>query len=110
MMLQGSSTTELNLRRNGSTKGEERLLARHVGRNVRRERLRKGYSQDKLAGLCSMDRSAINKIENGQRLPHLITVLKIISVLGITSEALLRGTPAWVAGADGEWLLAPQRR
>lgn len=57
-----------------------------------------------------MDRSAINKIENGQRLPHLITVLKIISVLGITSEALLRGTPAWVAGADGEWLLAPQRR
>ncbi len=89
-------------------KDEERLAARQVGQNVRRERLRKGISQGKLAELCSLHRSAINNIEKGQRLPHLLTVLKIISVLGITSEELLRGTPSWVAGADGEWLLVSQ--
>jgi transcriptional regulator with XRE-family HTH domain len=90
-------------------KGEEKLLARRLGQNVRRERLRKGYSQETLAELCSLHRSAINKIENGQRLPHLITMLKLISVLEITAEDLLRGAPVWVAGAGGEWLLASQR-
>jgi transcriptional regulator with XRE-family HTH domain len=90
-------------------KGEEKLLARRLGQNVRRERLSKGYSQERLAGLCSLHRSAINNIEKGQRLPHLLTVLKIISVLEITSEELLRGTPSGVAGVDGEWLLPSQR-
>lgn len=91
-------------------KDEDKLLARQLGQNVRRARRLKGYSQERLAELCSLHRSAINKIEKGQSLPHLVTVLKIRSVLEISAEELLRGTPAWVAGADGEWLLASQRR
>jgi transcriptional regulator with XRE-family HTH domain len=90
-------------------KDEDRLLARQLGQNVRRERFRKGYSQERLAELCSLHRSVITNIEKGQRLPHLVTLLKIISALEITAEELLRGAPAWVAGADGEWLFASQR-
>jgi len=90
-------------------KDEDKRLARQLGQNVRKARRLRGYSQERLAELCSLHRSAIHSIEKGQRLPHLVTVLKIISVLEITAEELLRGTPAWVAGAGGEWLLAPQR-
>ncbi len=88
----------------------DKTLARHVGQNVRNARNRKGYSQEKLAELCALDRGAISKIEKGQRLPHLMTVLKIIAVLEVTVEELLRGAPSWVAGAGGQWVRASHRK
>lgn len=87
-------------------------LGRRFGENVRRMRQRQGYSQEKLARLCSLHRSAVNDIEKGQRLPRLDTLLKVMMVLDATPEELLAGVPVWVPGLSetGEWVAASHRR
>jgi transcriptional regulator with XRE-family HTH domain len=93
-------------------KSTHEILARHFGENVRRMRQKRGYSQEKLAQLCSLHRSAVNDIEQGLRLPRLDTVLKVMKVLETTSEELLFGAPVWVPGlsGSGEWVVASHRR
>lgn len=89
----------------------DEIVARQFGENVRRMRRGRGYSQERLAQLCSLHRSAVNDIENGLRLPRLDTVLKMMKVLGATSEELLLGVPVWVPGLgdSGEWVVASHR-
>jgi transcriptional regulator with XRE-family HTH domain len=93
-------------------KPTDELLARQFGANVRRMRQRRGYSQEKLAQLCSIHRSAVNDIEKGQRLPRLDTLLKVMMVLDTTPGELLLGVPVWVPGfsESGEWVVASHRR
>ena len=89
----------------------DEIVARYFGENVRRMRQGLGYSQERLAQLCSLHRSAVNEIENGQRLPRLDTILKMMKVLEATPEELLLGVPVWVPGLShsGEWVAATHR-
>jgi transcriptional regulator with XRE-family HTH domain len=61
------------------------------GRNVARIRNERGFSQDKLAELASLDRTYISGIERGVRNPGIKTVLRIAKALGVTVADLCKG-------------------
>jgi transcriptional regulator with XRE-family HTH domain len=53
------------------------------GLHIRRIRKQKGYSQERLADLCQMDRTYIGGIERGERNVSLENILKIADALEI---------------------------
>jgi len=58
------------------------------GKILQEIRNSKKISQEKLANLTGLDRTAISLIENGKRSPTFITILKICSALGIKPSVL----------------------
>lgn len=54
-----------------------------VGREIRRLREARGWSQAKLAGNTSMGVSGISQIETGARNPSAVTLWKIAGALGV---------------------------
>jgi len=61
-----------------------------VGRNVRRIRLRKGLTQEKLAEISGFSQQYISGLEQGKRNPTVVTVYEIASTLGVNHLELLR--------------------
>ena len=59
--------------------------------NLRRERTRRGYSQERLAELCELHRTEISLLERGGREPRLGTIVRLARALGIKVADLLRG-------------------
>ena len=59
------------------------------GKAVQKLRLDQGYSQERLALTCGLDRTYISGIERGVRNPTLRTIYTIATALGITPSALL---------------------
>ena len=53
------------------------------GKILQDERKAKKISQEKLAALTGLDRTAISLIENGKRSPTFSTILKICSALEV---------------------------
>jgi transcriptional regulator with XRE-family HTH domain len=72
-------------------------LAERFGRNLRRARRRAGLSQGELGRLTELHRGDIGKLENGQRLPRLDTILKLSAGVGTSPCVLLAGL-RWRAG------------
>jgi transcriptional regulator with XRE-family HTH domain len=64
----------------------------NIGSKVRRLRIEKGYSQDRLAIEAHMDQSGLSKFERGGRGVGRIPLTRIASVLGISFEDLISGT------------------
>ena len=58
------------------------------GKVLQEERKAKSISQEKLAKLTGLDRTAISLIENGKRSPTFTTILKICSALEIEPSEL----------------------
>jgi transcriptional regulator with XRE-family HTH domain len=54
-----------------------------VGREIRRLREEKGWSQAKLAGAAGMGVSGVSQIETGARNPSAVTLTKIAEALGV---------------------------
>ncbi len=54
-----------------------------VGKEIRRAREAKGWSQAKLAGASDMGVSGISQIETGARNPSVVTLSKIADALGV---------------------------
>ncbi len=54
-----------------------------VGREIRRLREKRGWSQAKLAGAAGMGVSGISQIETGVRNPSAVTLAKIAEALGV---------------------------
>lgn len=71
---------------------------RTFGSNLRRARLRAGYTQAELSSATErqvsppvpIDRAAISRLECGERAPDMPTMLRICAALGIKPTALLR--------------------
>jgi transcriptional regulator with XRE-family HTH domain len=76
----------------------EEQAAKQLGRNLWLARRRAGYSQEKLAALCSLHRTEIGLLENGRRFPRVDTLIKIATVLEVGADELLRGI-AWTLPA-----------
>ena len=78
-------------------------MAKRIGHNVLLARHRVGYSQEELGRRCSLHRTEIGMIENGDRLPRSDTLLKLAGGLEVGAEVLLRGIewipPGPTAGA-----------
>lgn len=55
-----------------------------LGRKIQEFREAKGYSQEKLAYIASMDRVSIGYIEQGRRTPKLSTLHKLAKYLDVS--------------------------
>jgi transcriptional regulator with XRE-family HTH domain len=66
--------------------GEE--LALRFGELVRRLRLEKGLSQERLAELCGMHRNYVGAVERAERTPSIVAADKMARALGTTLSSL----------------------
>lgn len=74
-------------------------VAERFGRNLRRERRREGLSQEGLAKLAGLHRTEIGRLESGERVPKIDTLIRLADSAGTTITALLDGI---------YWLPAPE--
>lgn len=74
-------------------------LRRALAANMRRERLRLGFSQDELAACCNLHRTYIGGIERAERNITLSTLEKVAGALGVSPLGLLK---EGVGGEEGE--------
>ena len=58
--------------------------------NFKSARIKAGLSQQQLADLLGMDRSAISKYENNVGLPHTKTLQRICEIFEVTIDSLLK--------------------
>ena len=61
-----------------------------IGSNIRAERARKGYSQEKLAELANTTRRSISMIETGLQNPKILLLLDIVNILNIDINKILK--------------------
>lgn len=59
------------------------------GVNLRRERERRGLSQERLGFLSGLHRTEVSLLERGQRDPRLSTIARLANGLGVPPSALL---------------------
>ena len=60
-----------------------------VGRNIKRERTKAGYTQDQFSELVGIGTKSLSAIERGQVGVSLVTLLKICKVLSVSSNSIL---------------------
>lgn len=70
-----------------SHRQDPKLIA--LGEAIRRVRLSKGISQEKLALLAEVDRSYVGRIERGDNNVAVLTLARIASALSITLASLM---------------------
>ena len=69
----------------------DQALIDRFGRNLRRARLERGWSQTQLAQECGLDVGEISRIERGSREVRLTTLMRRVDALGAPPEELLSG-------------------
>jgi transcriptional regulator with XRE-family HTH domain len=72
-----------------SAQSAEAGLTRTVGVNLRRLRVKRGLSLERLAHACGVSRSMLGQIELGQSAPTINVVWKIARALDVSFSALL---------------------
>lgn len=65
-------------------------MRRVVGENVRKARLAKGLTQEKLAELSGLTQQYISELENGKQNPTVITLYELGQQLGATVADLVK--------------------
>lgn len=65
-----------------------------LGRNVRRERDAKQFTQEKLAEKSGLDPTYISDIERGLRNPGIKNIAKLAKALGLTTSELCKEVDA----------------
>jgi len=68
---------------------KEKLL-KQIGRNIKAERVRKGYSQEELAELAETTRRTVCLIEGGLQQPKFLLVVKFAKVLNVDINEFLK--------------------
>jgi transcriptional regulator with XRE-family HTH domain len=61
------------------------------GRNLRRERRRRGLTQEKLADAAEIHRTHVSKIERGLCDPGVRTVARLLAALALSGGPLYKG-------------------
>lgn len=74
-----------------------------LGRNIEQARLNAGLNQQQLADLVGLDRSAISRVESGNRKVDSIELVKIAVALGVSELSLLT-----VQETEALYLRAPE--
>ncbi len=64
-------------------------IRKQVGRNVRRYRLKKDWSQEQLAFEAGIHQTYLSGVENGARNPTITVLKKLADALGVPPAALL---------------------
>ena len=60
-----------------------------IGKRIRKRRLQKGLSQEKLAELCDVGTTHISHIDTGNCIPSLKTFISIINALSCSADEIL---------------------
>lgn len=68
---------------------EKTIIDKMVGANIKRERTRAGYTQEKFSELIGIGTKSLSAIERGTVGVSLTTLLKICHILSITPNSLL---------------------
>lgn len=68
-------------------------VVRIIAENIRRQRLKRSWSQEELADRCNLHRTYIGAIERGERNITVKTLFKIAEALGCDALQLLRERP-----------------
>jgi len=61
-----------------------------VGRNVRKNRLRVGLTQEQFAERSGFSQQYISGLEKGRRNPTIVTIYELAKALGVTHMDLVR--------------------
>lgn len=69
----------------------EEAFLKHLGRNVRRLRESRGWTQEKLAAQTGLQRSYISQIENGSRNFSAVVLARLLVAFDSAPEELLSG-------------------
>ena len=64
------------------------------GEIMRRLRLERGWTVEKLARRCGMNRTYFGILERGENIPSLTTILEIAEVLGVDAGDMVREVAA----------------
>lgn len=67
-----------------------KLDLKNIGRNIKAERVRRGYSQEVFAELADTTRHTISMIELGLQHPKIIMILKIANALNLNINEILK--------------------
>lgn len=86
--------------RQGAADNEAQQIEHGIGAAVEAFRLEQGWSRQELALQADLDRSAVFKIEKGQRTPTPGTIAQLATALGVTVTQL--SGAAYVAAADDQ--------
>lgn len=65
-------------------------MRRLVGQNVRRIRIERGLSQERLSELSGFTQQYLSGLERGQRNPTVVTLYELAQALGVQPIDLLR--------------------
>lgn len=60
-----------------------------VGRNVKRIRIEKGLSQERLSELSGFSQQYISGLEQGQRNPTIVSIYELAQALGVSHMDLV---------------------
>ena len=63
----------------------------HFGSNLKKVRIKNGYTQQQLSDLLSISRETISKWERNQYFPNLEYIVEICNILNITIDDLCKG-------------------
>lgn len=64
-------------------------IKERIGRNIQKQRLLRGLSQEELGGLLNLSRQSISKWELGQSLPDLEKIVLLSEIWGVATDELL---------------------
>ncbi|MEO8556878.1 MAG: helix-turn-helix transcriptional regulator [Actinomycetota bacterium] len=64
-------------------------IATRIGRVIRREREKRGLSQEALSELAGINRSFLGEIERGMAIPSIVTLQKLADSLGVKLSELI---------------------
>lgn len=99
-MVTASSANAGASARQGAADNEAQQIEHGIGAAVEAFRLEKGWSRHKLAMEADLDRSAVFKIEKGQRTPTPGTIAQLATAFGVTITQL--SAAAYVAAAEDQ--------
>lgn len=68
----------------------EKEFLQKVGKNIKAERVRKGFSQEELAELSDTTRRTVCLVENGNQHPKLFLVVKFAKALNVDINEFLK--------------------
>jgi len=66
-------------------------VAERFGLNLRRVRRREGFTQEGLSERAGLHRTEVGKLENGQRVPRIDTLIRLADSMGVPVDEFLDG-------------------
>ena len=75
------------------------IVSERFGENLRRVRRREGLSQEQLAMRASLHRTEIGRLEAGERVPRIDTLVRLAGAMAVPPGELLDGID-WAPGPE----------